>query len=60
MKPRQHITPVGAQTTFVDVWQWGQELEKIIPKQGRFACLKEHWYVFLEGIQQGFVQNRAI
>ena len=29
MKQRQHITPVGAQTTFVDVWSWGQELERL-------------------------------
>ncbi len=29
VKQRQHITPVGAQTTFVDVWSWGQELERL-------------------------------
>ncbi len=29
VKPRQHITPVGAQTTFVEVWKWGQELERL-------------------------------
>ncbi len=29
MKQRQHITPVGAQTTFVEVWKWGQELERL-------------------------------
>src|SRR5579871_6850856 len=29
VKPRQHITPVGAQTTCVDVWKWGQELERL-------------------------------
>src|SRR2546423_613015 len=28
MKPSQHITPVGAKTTFFEVWQWGQELER--------------------------------
>jgi SRSO17 transposase len=26
---RQHITPVGAQTSFVEVWKWGQELERL-------------------------------
>ncbi len=29
MKQLQHITPVGAKTTFVDVWKWGQELEHV-------------------------------
>src|SRR5205085_9841555 len=29
VKPRQHITPVGAQTTFIEVWRWGQELERL-------------------------------
>ena len=29
VKQRQHITPVGAQTTFVEVWKWGQELERL-------------------------------
>jgi hypothetical protein len=27
MKQSQRGTPVGAKTTFVDVWRWGQELE---------------------------------
>jgi SRSO17 transposase len=27
MKSPQQIAPVGAQTTFVEVWRWGQELE---------------------------------
>ena len=27
MKQLQHITPVGAQITFVEVWKWGQELK---------------------------------
>ena len=29
MKQSQQITPVGAQTTFVEVWKWGQELERL-------------------------------
>ena len=29
VKQLQHITPVGAQTTLVEVWQWGQELERL-------------------------------
>ncbi len=39
MKQLQHITPVGAQTTFVEVWKWGQELEylhaRIAPRFAR-------------------------
>jgi SRSO17 transposase len=29
MKPPQQITPAGAKTTFVEVWRWGQELERL-------------------------------
>ena len=29
MKQPQHITPVGAKTTFVEVCKWGQELERL-------------------------------
>src|SRR6266516_3941275 len=29
VKQLQHITPVGAQTTLVEVWRWGQELERL-------------------------------
>lgn len=29
MKPSQQITPTGAKTTFVEVWKWGQELERL-------------------------------
>ena len=29
MKHPQQIVPVGAKTTFADVWKWGQELERI-------------------------------
>ena len=29
VKQLQHITPVGAQTTLVEVWKWGQELERL-------------------------------
>lgn len=29
MKQPQQITPVGAKITFVEVWKWGQELERL-------------------------------
>jgi hypothetical protein len=29
MKQLQYITPVRAKTTFVEVWRWGQELERL-------------------------------
>src|SRR6266702_7969568 len=29
MKHPQQVVPVGAKTTFADVWQWGQELERL-------------------------------
>ncbi len=29
MKQPQQVTPVGAKTTFVEVWKWGQELERL-------------------------------
>src|SRR5207302_10886450 len=29
MKQLHHITQVGAQTTFGEVWQWGQQLERL-------------------------------
>ncbi|GHO90200.1 hypothetical protein KSF_002480 [Reticulibacter mediterranei] len=29
MKQLRHITPVGAKTTFIEVWKWGQELERL-------------------------------
>jgi SRSO17 transposase len=29
MKQSQQISPVGARTTFVEVWKWGQELERL-------------------------------
>ncbi len=29
MQSPQSIVPVGTQTTFVDVWKWGQELERL-------------------------------
>lgn len=39
MKQPQQITPVGAKTTFVEVWRWGQELEclhaRIAPRFAR-------------------------
>jgi SRSO17 transposase len=38
VKQLQHITPVGAQTTLVEVWQWGQELERLYARIApRFA-----------------------
>src|SRR5258708_4118366 len=39
MKSPQAIVPVGAQTTFIEVWRWGQELEclhaRIAPRFAR-------------------------
>jgi SRSO17 transposase len=29
MKPTQHTIPVGTKTTIVEVWKWGQELERL-------------------------------
>src|ERR1700738_4585541 len=29
MKHLQQMTPVGAKITFVDVWKWGRELERL-------------------------------
>ncbi len=29
MKQPQHITSAGTKTTFLDVWKWGQELERL-------------------------------
>lgn len=38
MKQPQQITPKGAETTFVDVWKWGQELERLHARiAARFA-----------------------
>ena len=38
MKQPQQITPKGAKTTFVDVWKWGQELERLHARiAARFA-----------------------
>jgi len=38
MKQLQHVTPVGAKTTFVEVWKWGQELERLYARIApRFA-----------------------
>jgi hypothetical protein len=38
MKQPQQITPVGTKTTFVEVWRWGQELERLHTRiASRFA-----------------------
>jgi SRSO17 transposase len=29
VKQPQHITPVGAKITFIEVWKWGQELQRL-------------------------------
>lgn len=29
MKHPQMIVPADAQTTFIEVWKWGQELERL-------------------------------
>lgn len=37
-KQPRHIIPVGAKTTFVEVWKWGQELERLHARiASRFA-----------------------
>ncbi len=38
MKQPQQISPVGARTTFVEVWKWGEELERLHARMApRFA-----------------------
>lgn len=53
MKQPQPIVPAGAKTTFVDVWRWGQELERLHARiASRFArpepCRRA--LAFLKGI----------
>jgi SRSO17 transposase len=53
MKQPQQITPVGAKTTFVEVWRWGQELEHLHARIApRFARPEPHRRVlaYLKGI----------
>ncbi len=53
MKPSQQITPVGAKTTFVEVWRWGQELERLRARIApRFARPepRRRALVYLQGI----------
>jgi len=43
MKHPQQITPAGEKTTFVDVWRWGQELERLHARIApRFARPEPH------------------
>jgi SRSO17 transposase len=38
MKQPQHMIPAGTKTTFVDVWRWGQELQRLHARiASRFA-----------------------
>jgi hypothetical protein len=53
MKPPQPMTPVGAKITFVEVWQWGQELERLHARIApRFARLepRRRALAYLKGI----------
>jgi SRSO17 transposase len=53
MKQLQHVTPVGAKTTFVEVWRWGQELECLHARiASRFARPEPHHrtLAYLKGI----------
>ncbi len=43
MKQLQQMTPVGTKTTFVEVWKWGQELERLHARIApRFARPEPH------------------
>jgi SRSO17 transposase len=53
MKHPQQIVTVGAKTTFVEVWQWGQELERLHARIApRFVRLepRRRALAFLKGI----------
>ncbi len=47
MKQYQQISVTGTKTTFVDVWKWGQELERlharIAPRFTRPEPVVGHW-----------------
>lgn len=53
MKSPQSIVPVGPQTTFLDVWKWGQELERLHARIARRFVRPEprkRALAFLKGI----------
>jgi SRSO17 transposase len=53
MKPCQPITSVGAKTTLVEIWQWGQEFERLYARIApRFVCPepRKRALAFLKGI----------
>src|SRR6266849_1875442 len=53
MKYSQYTLPEGAQTTFVEVWRWGQELERLHARIApRFARPEPHRraLAYLQGI----------
>ncbi len=56
MKQPQQITPVGTKTTMVDVWKWGQELERLHTRIApRFARPepRHRALAYLKGIVSG-------
>lgn len=56
MKQPQQITPVGTKTTMVDVWKWGQELERLHTRiTPRFARPepRHRALAYLKGIVSG-------
>lgn len=53
MKPPQRIISAGAKTTFVEVWKWGQELQRLHARIApRFARLepRRRALAYLQGI----------
>ena len=62
MKHPQQIVTVGAKTTFADVWQWGQELERLHARIApRFARPqpRQRALAYLKGIV-GSISHRAL
>ena len=56
MKHPQQITPIGTKTTFIDVWRWGQELERLHARIApRFARPepRRRALAYLKGIVSG-------
>jgi SRSO17 transposase len=56
VKQSQQITPVGVKTTFVDVWKWGQELERLHARIAPHFARPEprnRALVYLKGIVSG-------
>ena len=62
MKFPQAVVPVGAQTTFVEVWIWGQELERLHASiASRFARSepRKRALAFLKGIVSSTQRKNA-